>query len=194
MTTAREGSAGTLREPAGRSSTTHAATPAWSAVAAWGAGLLEIALGAGAVTGSEGGLAVRGIGVLLVALGAAALGWGAATLARGRVVVPRAGVVGTVVGIAVSAAALLVDPGRVSVIAVAAASVLLLAVAAACGRTMRTDARSEAAEPTAPRVSVLLVAAFVVAGIVTPALGATEAGLMAPDHSDHAVLVDPGHH
>ncbi|MET0813192.1 MAG: hypothetical protein ABWY03_09065, partial [Microbacterium sp.] len=85
-------------------------------------------------------------------------------------------------------ATLALDPARTSVVTVGAASVLLIAVARACARQSRR--RTDAAPP---RLSVLLIAAVLVAGLVTPALGATEAGLLAPDHSDHGI-VDPGHH
>ena len=55
-----------------------AATPSWAAIAAWGGGLIQLALGAGAITGVGGGLALQAVGILLTVLGAAALGWGAA--------------------------------------------------------------------------------------------------------------------
>lgn len=161
------------------------ATPAWAAVAAWGSGLIELALGAGALT--SGGSA-WGLGIVLIALGAAGLVWGAATLARGLLLVPGAGVVGALTSLAAVVAMLALDPARTSIVTVGAASVLLIAVALACARQSRrrTDAAS-------PRLSVLLIAAVVVAGVVTPALGATEAGILAPDHSDHGI-VDTGHH
>jgi len=160
-------------------------TPAWAAVAAWGAGLIEVALGAGAMAGGD---ADRGAGAVLVALGAASLAGGAATLARGRIVVPRAGVVATLVGIVAAVVALALDPARTSVLAVGTLVVLLVAVALACAHRIRT--RADAAPP---RLAALFFAAFVVAGVVTPALGATEAGRLAPDHGTHGV-VDPRHH
>ena len=160
-------------------------TPAWAAVAAWGAGLIELARGAGAIT--SGGPA-WGLGILLIALGAAGLGWGAATLTRGRLLAPRVGVVGALTSQTAVVAALALGPASTSVVTVGAASVLLIAVALACARQSRR--RTDAAPP---RLSVLSVAALIVAAIVTPALSATEAGLLAPDHSDHGI-VDPGHH
>jgi hypothetical protein len=159
--------------------------PAWTAVAAWGAGLIEVALGAGAMAGGD---IDRGAGVVLVALGAASLAWGAATLVRGRIVVPRASVVAAFAGILAAVIAMALDPARTSVAAVGAAALLLVAIALACARQIRT--RADAAPP---RLAVLLAAAVVVAGVVTPALGATEAGRLAPDHGTHGV-VDPGHH
>lgn len=164
---------------------TRRATPAWTAVAAWGAGLIELALGAGALTSGD---SPWGLGFILIALGAAGLVWGAATLARGHLLAPRAGVAGALASLTAVVATLALDPARTSVVTVGAASVLLIAVALACARQSRR--RTDAAPP---RLSVLLIAAVLVAGLVTPALGATEAGLLAPDHSDHGI-VDPGHH
>ncbi len=167
------------------------ATPSWAAVAAWGTGLLELALGAGMMM-STGGGANRGAGAVLIIFGAGGLGWGAATLARGRIVVPRAGVTGALIGLMAGVAALALDPVGTSVIAVAAASALLVAVALACGGELRRRRRGSL-DAGQPRLSMLVVAAVVVAAIVTPALGATEAGRLAPDHSEHTVI-EPGHH
>ena len=177
-----------VRVPAGARS--RAGRPSWAAVAAWGAGLLELALGAGLMT-SPGGGAARGAGAALVILGAGGLGWGAATLARGRVISPRVGVFGALVGLIVPALALAADPAHVSVMAAGAASALAVVVALACGLELRADRRP--AETPSPRLSVLLTAAVIVAAIVAPSLGATEAGRLAPDHGQHG-LVDPGHH
>lgn len=162
--------------------------PAIGAVAAWGAGLIQIALGADALTGD---LAARGAGLVLVTLGAGCVIWGAMVLVRGHVVVPRTGVTGALAGIAALAAVLWAQPGRASVIAVVAASALLIAVALTCG--LRLRARKEQADAASPRVSALIAAAVVVAAIVTPALGTTEGARFAPDHGSHD-LVEPGHH
>ncbi|WP_019181771.1 hypothetical protein [Microbacterium yannicii] len=162
--------------------------PAIGAVAAWGAGLIQIALGADALTGD---LAARGAGLVLVTLGAGSVFWGAMVLVRGHVVVPRTGIAGALAGIAALTAVLWAQPGRASVIAAAAASALLIAVALTCGLRLRAgDDRTDAG---APRVSALIAAAVVVAAIVTPALGTTEGARFAPDHGSHE-LVDPGHH
>ncbi|GAA1918005.1 hypothetical protein GCM10009775_08240 [Microbacterium aoyamense] len=165
--------------------TTRSASPAWTSVAAWGAGLIELALGAGALTSGD---SPWGWGVILIALGVAGLVWGAATLARGHLLAPRTGVAGALASLVAVVAILVLDPARTSVVTVGAASVLLVAVALSCARQSRR--RTDAAPP---RLWVLFAAAVIVAGIVTPALGATEAGLLAPDHSDHGI-VDPGHH
>ena len=159
-----------------------ASTPAWSAVAAWGAGLVAIALGAGALP------TATVWAVALLAIGGAALAWGAVTLARGSVVTPRIGIAGALAGIGATVGTLFADPARTSPLAVVAASVLFVLCALACARQVRRPV-----DAAAPRVAVLLVSAVVVAAIVTPALGATEAGLLAPDHGTHGI-VDPGHH
>ena len=164
------------------------AAVSWAAVAAWGAGLIELALGAGAL--SQGG-AARGAGILLLALGAAGLVWGAATLARGRIVVPRAGVAGAFAGIAANTIAFAADPVRTSILATAAAMALLVTIALACASVVRARSRGTDAAP--PRIWAILVAATVVAALVTPALGATEAGRSATGHGGHE-FVDPGHH
>ena len=172
------------------------AAPSWAAIAAWGGGLIQLALGAGAVIGQDGGLAVGIAGVTLLLLGVAALGWGAGTLARGRIVVPRAGAAGALVGILTAVTAMALDPGRVSVLAVATASVLLLLAALACvaeQRGFRTG-RMRRADAGGARIMPLVVSAVLVAAVVTPALSATEAGRLAPDHGGHGVLVDPAHH
>ncbi|MET0736606.1 MAG: hypothetical protein ABWY55_13310 [Microbacterium sp.] len=182
-----------LATPDARVARRPAAAPAWAAVAAWGGGLIEVALGAGAVTGDEATPAVIASGAVLVVLGVAGLAWGAATLARGRVIAPRAGIAGALAGVVVAALAVAADPARVSVITAAAASVLLIVVAGACGSRLRALARGAETDAAAPRIAVLLVAAVLVAGIVTPALGATEAARLAPDHGSHG-FSEPGHH
>lgn len=162
--------------------------PAIGAVAAWGAGLIQIALGADALTGD---LAARGAGLFLVTLGAGCVTWGAVTLVRGHVVVPRTGVAGALASIGALAAVLWAQPGRASVIAAAAGSALLIVVALTCGLRLRSG--KERTDAASPRLSALLASAVVVAGIVTPALGTTEAARVAPDHGSHE-LIDPGHH
>jgi hypothetical protein len=122
--------------------------PSWPAVAAWGGGLVQLALGAGAITAAEGGPAIRVAGMLLVVIGAVAIGWGAATLARGRIVVPRLGIGGSLAGIPIAVATMSLDPTRVSVFAVAAASALLVAVALGCALALRRISRPAPARTT----------------------------------------------
>lgn len=163
------------------------ATPV-GAVAAWGAGLVQIALGAGVLTNDA---AARGAGFALVALGAGALTWGVAALARGRPVVPRLGIGGALGGMCVAALAMWMDPGRISAVAVAAACVLLVVAALACGVRLRQRDRTTDAAPL--RVGALFAAAVLVAAIATPALGTTEVAQHAPDHRTHD-MPEPRHH
>lgn len=155
----------------------------WPAVVAWGSGLVQLALGAGMLTSEGSDAAARAIGFALATLGAAGLLWGALTLSRGRIVAPRLGVAGALVGLTAGALALAVDPGRTSVVAVAAASALLVTAGVACAITLRRM-------PSAGRPGIvgLLIAAVVVAALVTPALAATEAGRLAPDHGGHELV------
>ena len=167
--------------------------PSWPAIAAWGSGLIQLALGAGAITADGGGPAIRVAGILLVVIGAAAIGWGAVTLARGRIVVPRLSIGGSLAGILAATAAMALDPIRVSVFAVAASIVLSIAVALGCALTLRRARRAHTAKPDAGarRLIALMVAAVLVAGVATPALAATEAGQHAVPHGE---MVEPGHH
>lgn len=166
--------------------TAGALTRSWPPLAAWGAGLLQVALGAGAITGGDA--AARAAGIPLVIVGLAALAWGAVRLA-GRDAA-RAGVSVAVAGVIATAVVLAIDPARTSVVAAAVA--LDAFVGAAAGRRVGGGRRGRGvpARPSPARTGVVgvLVGAVVVAGIVTPALGATEAGRLAPDHGTHGVL------
>lgn len=182
-TTGAEG----VRAPGGLPASSRIA--AIAAVTAWGAGLIQIALGAGVVLG---GRSTSVAGIALIALGAAGIAWGAATLARGRIVVPRAGVVGALSGVVSTFAAVALDPERISVLAAAAASVLWIVVAlggASALRSPRTAGRADAVSLTS-----LFVSAVVVAALVTPALSATEASLLAPHDGRPAIVVDEHRH
>ena len=46
--------------------------PSWPAIAAWGGGLIQLALGAGAITAVGGGPAIRVAGIVLIVIGAGA--------------------------------------------------------------------------------------------------------------------------
>jgi hypothetical protein len=168
-------------------------TGSWPAVAAWGAALLQLALGAGALTGEGGGAWSATTGAALVVLGAGGLVWGTAALARGRIVVPRAGVAGSLAGVVVAALALAADPAHVSIVAVAAASVLLVALGAACGLRIR-GGEARGTDASRPGILGLLIGALLVAALVTPALASTEAGRLAPDHSSHDLVFGPHQH
>ena len=184
---------------------TSALTRSWPTLAAWGAGLLQLGVGAGMIMQGTG-VADRGVGVLAAVVGAAALGWGVAALTRGRLVAPRTGMAIAVIGTVASGLALAVDPVRISVHAVGVAVLLHLAYGVASAFVVRRArsgsddvARSttpDAADRVSPRTSVLgmIAGCIIVAGLVTPALGATEAGRAAPDHSDHPLFsTEHGH-
>ena len=185
------GGLGGLADTASRPALAGRSAPSWPAIAAWGGGLVQLALGAGTIMTEGGGSAIRVAGIILVLIGAGALGWGAASLARGRIVVPRLGIAGSLAGILAATAAMALDPIRVSVFAVAAGIVLLIAVALGSALTLRRQTRPAKADAGTRNLVGLIVAAVLVAGIATPALAATEAGQHAVPHGE---MVEPGHH
>ncbi len=160
----------------------------WTALTAWGSGLVQIAIGAGMLRGEDA--AAHAVGILLLLLGTAALAWGAAVLVRGRTVTPRTVVTGALVGIVTVGAALAIDSAHVSPLAAGAAA--LLATATGAGVTAGSRRRVTPRRGAAPAAA--FVAAIIVAAIVTPALGATEAGRLAPDHSSHDLVFDEHQH
>lgn len=166
----------------------------WPTLAAWGAGLLQLGLGAGAITkGAD--VAARGVGVLLVTVGAAALIWGAVALTKGRLVAPRGAMIIGLAGIAATTTVLLVNPVQMSAYPVVVALALSLVVGVTAAVAVRRSARREpSAARTAARTSVwgLVVGAFLLSGIVTPALAATPVGSDAPGANVNEVFM-PGH-
>ncbi|MCM3696960.1 hypothetical protein [Microbacterium oleivorans] len=168
----------------------------WPALAAWGAGLLHLGLGAGAIVkGADA--ADRGIGVLLASIGAGTVAWGVVALLRGRVVAPRAGVGVSLAGLVAVTVLLVVGPPQTSIYPVVVSAGLGLAVGVVSAVTLRRAERSRssrAAARTAARTSVggLIVGAFLLAGLVTPALAATPIGSDAPGAEVNEVFM-PGH-
>ncbi len=167
----------------------------WPSAAAWGAGLIMAALGAGAIVGSDSGVAVRGLGVGLVGLGLASLVWGGATLSAGRLTVPRIALAGALVSLLAVSAALLTSPARTSVLAVAAAAALIVVVGATVAVHVRRARRGDTASRSAKPVSVigLMVAAAVIAVVVTPALNATQSAILLRDDGTVPVITHDGH-
>ncbi len=162
----------------------------WPSVSAWGAGLITAALGAGAIVGPGSGAASRGLGAGLVALGVAALVWGGAALAVGRLVAPRWALSGVLLSLLTTAALMFVLPAHTSVLAVAAAALLLISVGAAAAIEVRQRGRGTET-PRAPQpmsVVGLLVAAAVIAVVVTPALGATQNAVLLRDDGTVPVI------
>jgi hypothetical protein len=165
----------------------------WPALAAWGSGLLQLGLGAGAIVkGADA--ASRGVGVLLVVAGAATLAWGVAVLAQGRAVAPRSGVAVSLVGMVGLAGVMLVGPAETSIYPVAVSVVLSFAVGLVSALVLRRAGRARPLVRSAARTSVggLIVGAFLLAGVVTPALAATPIGSDAPGSSVNEVF-QPGH-
>ncbi|MBM7026256.1 hypothetical protein [Clavibacter zhangzhiyongii] len=208
----------------------------WLALAALGAALIHLAVGAGAPPAVMAALLVIG-----VAEGA----WAVAVLRSDRLPAASWAVVGALVPVAgwallVTAAVVMSAPGITSglpAIPMLAATLLDLVVAAVVGRHLRSRAESEAeavctaveaslpadialvgsgaprpsavANPPAAASAIVpapaaatvepeatggrylvgvLVGAFVVAGLVTPALSLTHAGEFAVPHGQHSTL------
>lgn len=169
----------------------------WPSVSAWGAGLILAALGAGAIVGPSSGAASRGLGAGLVVLGVAALVWGGAALALGRLVAPRTTLVGVLAGLLTSSALMFVLPTHTSIIAIAAAALLLIVVGAAVAVHVRRHGRddTDTTPRTAQPMSVLglLLAASIIAVVVTPALGATQDAVLIRDDGTVPVITHEGH-
>ena len=102
--------------PGSASSARRATAIAWTvtvpAIAAWGAGLIQLALAAGAVAAADSSPASRAVGVILLPLGAAAMVWGGAVLRRGDLPALRTTIAVSVAAILAITAALLVDPAH----------------------------------------------------------------------------------
>ncbi|MFT7765792.1 hypothetical protein [Clavibacter tessellarius] len=211
----------------------------WLALAALGAALIHLAVGAGSSPASM---------VALLVIGVAELAWAVAVLRSDRLPAATWAVVGALVPVAgwallVSAAVVLDAPGITSgvpAMPMLAATLLDLAIAAVVGRHLRSRAESEAeatctavesrlpadialvgsgaalpsASPSAsapaagPTADVpaaatataepeatgrrylvgVLAGAFLVAGLVTPALSLTNAGEHAVPHGQHGSI------
>jgi hypothetical protein len=175
-------------------------TRSWPSLAATGAGLIQLAIAAGVVTGAGGESRAAGPGVLavvLLVLGPAALGWAALVLVRGEIVAPRLGMLGSVAAIVALTGMLMAEPTRTSILAVGVAVAFLVITGAASALEYRRRTRGGAGETAVrtARASAIgvLVGAAAVAALVTPALASTEAGQLAPDHSEHMVVPGHGH-
>jgi hypothetical protein len=172
-------------------------TRSWPSVSAWGAGLIVAALGAGAIVRNGSEAASVGLGAGAVLLGLAALVWGGAVLATGRTLVPRAALGGSLAALVLTAALVFVDPAHTSIMGAAAASVLLVVVGATAAGHLRRARRNDgaAADRTPQPMSVigLLVAAAVIAVVVTPALGATQNAVLLRDDGTVPVITHEGH-
>ncbi|WP_104178736.1 hypothetical protein [Cryobacterium sp. Y50] len=181
----------------------------WLGFAAFGAALIHLAVG---VT------APLPLSVLLFGFGVAELGWGIATLAAGRVLVPRVivgaaltpvfiwgvtAVVGSGLGVTSGQSGLPLYPMAVASLF----NVFLAATVAIALRRSRTGPRTpatsspaivRAAPPSGWRfITGLVVGGFLLSALTTPALAATEVGSHAVPHGSHGVtepaIPDSGH-
>jgi len=161
-------------------------TRTWLAFAAIGTGLIHFAL----VIGSP-----LALGLVLAALGLVEFGWGVLTFARETLVAPRVALVVALVPV-VGWALLLVTSSvseapelaaSFAFLPLAVASVFELFAVAVLGVHLRRG-RDPEAVPVFPSVFRYLlglaVGAVVVAGLTTPALAATEAGLFSSPHGE----------
>ena len=159
----------------------------WVPVAAWGLGLIEIALGAAALVGRQADGLSQGLGAIAVVLGLSALAWGAAGLALDRTPLPRAALTGVTAAVAAAVALLATAPGRAGVLAVVTATGLGVAVACGIiGGTRRPSKRTS--------LWSLVAAAAVVTIVVVPALGVAQgAALLDADGTVVPVVTHEGH-
>jgi len=158
----------------------------WTPPLAWGAALIVAGIGAATLIADASTPLARVTGALLVLLGLTGLGWGAVSLARGGAVAPRVALAGILASIVSLGVALVATHGRASLIGAAAATALLLVTA--------TLVSAERRHPSAPASSVrmipLLLAAALVAIVVTPALGAVQDAALLQDDGT-VIVVDP---
>ena len=123
-----------------------------------------------------------------MSLGVAALIWGGACLAHGRVLAPRIAIAGIVIALVDLAAMLATTDGRASIVGAASAGALLLVCAALCAlESRRRDA------PSGVRIVPLLLAASLVAVLGTPALGAVQDAATIRDDGTVPVISHHGH-
>ncbi|MGO4690425.1 hypothetical protein [Glaciibacter sp. 2TAF33] len=177
----------------------------WLAFSAIGAGLIHVAVGAGAPLI---------LSVTLVGFGLAELGWGALVLIRARILAGDVVLGATLIPVVVWAAAntlgsgfgVPVDAVLLPLLPMLVASLfnLFLAGSLAVLRRGRADHSADtspahaspahtspadtAADPQGWRFLIgLVLAGFLFAGLTTPALAATDAGLHAVPHGSHSV-------
>lgn len=173
-------------------------TRTWLAFAAIGAGLIHIAL----VLGSPVPL-----GIAFGILGLIEFGWGVLTFARDTVPARRAALVLALAPVIAWGVLLMIAAGlgvaaltdSLRLLPLAVASLFELFIAGVLGSQLRSGARTEAS-PVTPGVGRyllgLVVGGLAVAGLTTPALAATEAGLHAQPHgepTDLGPIGFPGH-
>ncbi|TFD08600.1 hypothetical protein E3T26_15385 [Cryobacterium sp. TMT1-21] len=164
----------------------------WTAFAALGAGTIHLAVGAGAPLP---------LAILFAGVGAAEIGWGVATLVRGRVLVADLAVVGALIPVFVwgatatlrSGFGLPADAAGLPVFPMAVATLFSVFVALSLA-VARRRAASESAATGTPQgrrfLAALALGGLLVSGLTTPALAATDAGAHAVPHGSHS---EPAH-
>ena len=161
--------------------------PVWVPVAAWGYGLVSVALGAAAIVGVQADVMSRLLGVIAVAVGLGSLAWGGTCLALGRMVLGRTVTAGVLAGVGVAVALLGTPPGRASILAVAL--LLGLGVAVACGVVHARRRPSPGGGSWG-----LVLAAAAVTLVVVPALHVCQgAALLDADGTVAPVVTHDGH-
>ncbi|WP_146071213.1 hypothetical protein [Cryobacterium sp. Y57] len=172
-------------------------TRIWMGFAALGAALIHLAVG---VT------APFPLSVLLVGFGIAELGWGIATLARDRIIVPRIIVGASLIPVFIWGATAALGSGLgvtsaqtgLPLYPMAVASLLNIFLAATVAIAQR-HAPGKAAAPVGAALhsdatpsgwrflTGVVVGGFLLSALTTPALAATEVGSQALPHGSHGV-------
>ncbi|MFG6446278.1 hypothetical protein ACFXP7_13270 [Microbacterium sp. P06] len=168
-------------------------TGSWPSVAAWGAGLIQVALGAAAIVGEGSGVPARAVGIALASLGLAFLVWGGANLVTSRLVAAPLALAAAMAGVLAMFGLLALAPARTSIFAVAAGTLLLVVVGATCAIVVRRGADKPRDVGTLRGILGMLVAAAVIATIVTPSLGATQDAKLLRDDGTVPVVTHDGH-
>ena len=169
----------------------------WLAMAAIGAALIHLAVGAGAPLP---------LGIILVGIGVAELGWGVATLVRGRVVARDATIALALVPVFVWGATAILGSGLgvsaaqtgLPVYPMAVASLFGICLSGALAISRRRESNRATADAAAwsPRIvaelpagrllAALMIGSLVFSGLTTTALAGTKAGEQAVPHGTHS--------
>ncbi|WP_127794608.1 hypothetical protein [Agromyces sp. LHK192] len=179
-------------------------TRSWPMLAALGAGLVLVAVGAGALDGAIRGIATS---VTLAGCGLTALGWGVLALRAGAIPAPTA-TLGAVVGVLLLTAVLLSNGLAaeldLAALPLLAADALLLVVGIGAALALRRGQRGSVgrgrqhgrpSEPVGTSLVGMAVGAALVAALATPALAGTEAGGSAVPHGElHGIPDGVGGH
>ena len=169
-------------------------TRTWLAFAALGTGMIHLAL----VISSP-----LPIAMVLTVFGVVEVAWGVMTFIRERIAAPRLVLAGALLpigawGLLVAAAAAFDNPelaSSVGLTAMGIAAILELFVAGVIAVKLRrgTDFSAPSRMPRSAAVYLggLMVGGVLVAGLTTPALAATEAGIYAQPHGEHSDTFQP---